>query len=581
MTTSKNVHQQFADYFPSEEAKPFFYLLSKKLEEGHICIDLKNINKEDLDGLYKLPTSAFSAHPLISSGPEKKPLILHHNRLYFQRYFNYETIILNWINESIAREGQQFDNNYEHLKKQIDFIKNLFSTNTHGETDWQLVAAISAVLNNFTIITGGPGTGKTTTVAKILSILYQISPELKVALAAPTGKAAARMDESLKATASKEDKFIQSKFETIQPFTIHRLLSWKKDSIYFRHNGNNPLNYDVVIVDESSMIDVALFAKLLDAIGPKTKLILLGDKNQLTSVEAGSLFGDLCQAQKRLNIFSEKRASIINSIIENENQKVTHIDNSNHPLFEHVIELQKSYRFSDNKGIGKFSKAIIKNDQKNIEDFFKNKDDQIIIDTQYSSKIFNEFIYGYKEYIKEEDVKIAFKKLNQLKVLVAVREGEQGLYTINAAIEKYLADNKLIKCDQEFYENRPVMVTSNNYDLNLFNGDIGIVRRDKNKIIKIWFESNGEIQGFSPFLISKVETVFAMTVHKSQGSEFNRILIVLPKKEEVKILTRELLYTAISRAKEEVIIQATENTIMKTAEAIVQRGSGIQNRFKQ
>ncbi len=308
MTTSKNVHQQFAEYFPSEEVKPFFYLLSKKLEEGHICIDLENINKEDLDGLYKLPNSSFSTNPLVSSGTKKKPLILHQNRLYFQRYFNYETIILNWINESIAREQQQFENNFEHLKKQIEFIQNLFPTNIQSETDWQLVAAISAVLNNFTIITGGPGTGKTTTVAKILSILYQINPDLKVALAAPTGKAAARMDESLKAAASKEDKIVQSKFENIQPFTIHRLLGWKKNSIYFRQDANNPLNYDVVIVDESSMIDVALFAKLLDAIGPKTKLILLGDKNQLTSVEAGSLFGDLCQAQKQLNIFSKKKS---------------------------------------------------------------------------------------------------------------------------------------------------------------------------------------------------------------------------------------------------------------------------------
>ncbi|MEO9209631.1 MAG: exodeoxyribonuclease V subunit alpha, partial [Ginsengibacter sp.] len=441
----------------------------------------------------------------------------------------------------------------------------------------------SAVLNNFTIITGGPGTGKTTTVAKILSILFQINPDLKVALAAPTGKAASRMDESLKIAAEKENEIIQTKFQTLQPFTIHRLLGWQKNSIYFKHNSDNTLNYDVVIVDEASMIDVALFAKLLSAIGAKTKLIVLGDKNQLTSVEAGSLFGDLCQAQISLNIFSEERVTLINSFIENKSQQIPDaaISISPHPLFQHVIELQKSYRFSDDKGIGKFSKAVIKNDEESIKEFFKNTDEQILIDTKYSASIFQKFIDAYKEYIEEKDLSKAFKKLNQLKVLVAVREGEQGLYAINKEIERYLIERKYIKYDQEFYENRPVMVTSNNYELNLFNGDIGIIRRDENGIIKIWFENNGQIQGISPFLISKVETVFAMTVHKSQGSEFNKILIVLPKNENIKILTRELLYTAISRAKERVIIQGSEATILQTSKEIVKRGSGIIARFNQ
>jgi exodeoxyribonuclease V alpha subunit len=587
MKITNNVHQQFAEYFPSESARPYLYLLSKRLSEGHICIDVENIEEDDFDNLYSVPRKSIQDNSMVSSGEKKKPLILNKNLLYLQRYFNYETIILNWIQQSAQTEEEQFQTNSEQLKTNRDFITNLFqnqqSTESNNSTNWQLVAALSAVLNNFTIITGGPGTGKTTTVAKILSILFQINPDLKVALAAPTGKAASRMDESLKIAAEKENEIIQTKFQTLQPFTIHRLLGWQKNSIYFKHNSDNTLNYDVVIVDEASMIDVALFAKLLSAIGAKTKLIVLGDKNQLTSVEAGSLFGDLCQAQISLNIFSEERVTLINSFIENKSQQIpnTTISTSQHPLFQHVIELQKSYRFSDGKGIGKFSKAVIKNDEESIKEFFKNTDEQILIDTKYSASIFQKFIDAYKEYIEEKDLSKAFKKLNQLKVLVAVREGEQGLYAINKEIERYLIERKYIKYDQEFYENRPVMVTSNNYELNLFNGDIGIIRRDENGIIKIWFENNGQIQGISPFLISKVETVFAMTVHKSQGSEFNKILIVLPKNENIKILTRELLYTAISRAKERVIIQGSEATILQTSKEIVKRGSGIIARFNQ
>jgi exodeoxyribonuclease V alpha subunit len=591
MKVLNDVHQQFAEYFPSENLKPYLYLLSKKLNEGHICIEVDKIDKEELSSIgYDniINKKKLQKEPLVSVGEEVKPVVLFKDRLYLQRYFNYETIILDRIKNVIENEQLKLEEKKLKLRQHAGFIKDLFTNaakdgNEKGEAvNWPLVAALTAVLNNFTIITGAPGTGKTTTVAKILTILYHISPELKVALAAPTGKAAARMAESLKNASLNTDEFVKSKFLALEPYTIHRLLGPIKNSPYFKHNKENTLYYDVVIVDESSMIDVALFAKLLDALGPGTKLILLGDKDQLASVEAGSLLGDLCLAQKKLNSFSKARAKFIDGIIADASGQISknHLDTSAHPLFEHVIELKRSHRFSDDKGIGKFSKAIIQNDEPAIRDFFSNIDEQVTIDTAWSEKILEEFIAGYEAFITEKDVAAALQKLNQLRVLCVVREGRHGLYEINKKIEKYLQKNKLIRLTGEFYEHRPIMLTSNNYELQLFNGDIGIIRPGGKGDMKAWFETGkGEVKSISTGYISQAETVYAITVHKSQGSEFAKVLVSLPQNENIAILTRELLYTALTRAKDKVIVQGSESIILQAAKAFVKRGSGIIERF--
>ncbi len=591
MKVFNNVHQQFAEYFPSETLRPYLYLLSKKMSEGHICIDLNEIEESDLDNLYLFRKKIFQYEKLVSDGSQTEPFILFNNRLYLHRYFKYETIIADSIHRFIKNEKEQRELNERLLKEHTSFIKELFLTETKSgsetQINWQLVAGISASLNQFTIITGGPGTGKTTTVAKILAILYSINPALKVALAAPTGKAAARMGESLKNATSNAQinmsEEIKNGFETIVPSTIHRLLGYQPQSIYFKHDENNPVNYDVVIIDESSMIDVALFAKLFLALGPDTKVILLGDKDQLASVEAGSLFGDLCEAQEKLNLFTPKRMEFINSFIDDKTQQLSasFATKSPHPLAGHIIELQKSHRFSDDKGIGKFSKAIIQNKPEVIKEYFKNEDVQVEIDSIYSEKIFNDFIKGYKAFIEEKDILESLKKLNNLKVLCVIREGEQGLYAINKKIEQYLIKQNLIRITGDFYQNRPVMITSNNYELNLFNGDIGIVREDENKELKVWFEDKGNLVSFSPSYISNAETVFAMTIHKSQGSEFEKVMVILPDMENVPLLTRELLYTAVTRAKNQVIVQGEEAAILKAADSFVKRGSGIIQRFIQ
>src|SRR5690606_23125476 len=207
-----------------------------------------------------------TTHPYRS----RQPFVLHNSRLYFERYFAYETLLLERLREFILVEKALEAGRFRALRKESDFIRKLFlqsqSDESNKQTNWQLAAAVTAVINNFTIITGGPGTGKTTTVAKILSILFKITPDLRVALAAPTGKAAARMAESLKATSVNFDSEIVNKIQALEPSTLHRLLKSVKDTPHFKHNRKNPLNFNVVIIDESSMIGVALFAKLLDAI---------------------------------------------------------------------------------------------------------------------------------------------------------------------------------------------------------------------------------------------------------------------------------------------------------------------------
>jgi len=596
MTTNNDIHQQFAAFFPGGTLQPVAYLLSRHLSGGHICIDLEEWDAQppNLPAPYHWPENLVErlrSEAMVSAdGQNKQPFVLHKNRLYLQRYFHYETMILNRIKNFVLDEKALERNRTAALMQQKDFINSLFpkgSKNADGldTIDWQHAAAISAVLNNFTIITGGPGTGKTTTVAKILSVLYKLDPQMKVGLAAPTGKAAARMAESLKAAASQIDPLIAASLTAQEPSTIHRLLKAQANSPHFKHHQNNPLDYDVVIIDESSMIGVALFAKLLDAIAPKTRLIMLGDKDQLASVEAGSLFGDLCQSQQALNIFSKERTALINNLngILPATYQSTIDDLSIHPLFEHIVELKTSHRFKLDGGIGRFSKSIINNSVPDLQEMLlPNADPEVCVDTEFNNSVFEKFISGYEAFITEKDIKLALKKLNKLRVLCAIREGAQGLYATNRKIEKYLSDKGLITLKGEFYNNRPIIITSNNYALGLFNGDVGIIRPDHKGGLKAWFENSaGELRQIFPGLISNVETVFAMTIHKSQGSEFDQVLMVLPASGNIAMMTRELLYTGVTRAKSKIFVQATTDVIFSTAAARVQRASGIAQRFLQ
>jgi exodeoxyribonuclease V alpha subunit len=613
MFTNNDVHQQFAGYFAEPDLKPYAYLLSRKLSEGHICLDLRR-PIEEFDNMPDycrgLPTGdgPLRSLPLVArNGDDNQPFVLHDNRLYIQRYFRYETSFLRNIMGLLVAEERVLAERLGLIDTHAALIGRLLSPSPAGPVvptepgdltevlpdagvvasvdlvDWQLAAVITGILNNFTLITGGPGTGKTTTVAKILAVLYTLDPSLRVALAAPTGKAAARMAESLRNTKIPLETAITAKFQALAPSTLHRLLKPIMGTPYFRYNGDNPLPFDVVIADECSMIDIAMFAKLLDAIGPDTRLILLGDKDQLASVEAGSLFGDICQAQPHLNYFSAQRVQLINSFIADPRRRIPDdriSDDDPHPIFQHMVELRQSHRFSAANDIGKFSRALLAGGLGELIQIGATPDGQVLIDPAYSGEYFERFIAGYAAFIGERDIREALHKFNALRVLCAVREGEQGLYALNRTIERILHDKRLINAGSEFYENRPMILTRNYYEHGLFNGDVGIVRADEKGTLMIWFEdSAGELRAVLPSYLSQAETVFAMTIHKSQGSEFDEVLVVLPASADARILTRELLYTAVTRARRRVCIQGTPDVILAAASCHVERASGIASRF--
>jgi exodeoxyribonuclease V alpha subunit len=594
MMNNLDVHFQFASFFPEPRLRPYAYLLSKKMQEGHICIHEADVQAQLKDTPFEeaeLKTPLSSLSKFVASGENQiLPFVVYNQRLYLQRYFNYETQILNRIKGFIAAEDSCQQERLQALKTQQGILEkfqadySLDALPDEEKVDWQMVAVVQSVLHYFSIVTGGPGTGKTTTVAKILSVLLHLDPACKIALCAPTGKAAMRMAESLKNTNLPVDDSIKTVLKNLSPNTIHRLLRYVPESINFKHNRDNPLPYDVLVVDEASMLDVALFAKLMEAVGPNTRIILLGDKNQLASVEAGSLFGDLCRAQDSNLLFSDISIQSINSFIPDKERqlKPRHIGESDHPLFAHVVELQKSHRFSSSSGIGKLSRAIIQNDEVALKEFIETPYAGIGLIDQKDQNGFEAFIAGYADYIKEPDVAKALDKFNQLRVLCAVREGVQGLYSLNKAIETYLSKKNLINPNNDYYENRPIIITKNYPDLKLFNGDVGIVRKDDAGNMRAWFEdSEKNIRSVMPGYIAHAETVFAMTIHKSQGSEYPKVLVVLPEASGTQLLTRELLYTAVTRAKESLVLQCSAAVMRSTCAQGVSRTSGIVERLKE
>lgn len=586
-----DVNWQFARAFPEPRLHPHLRLLAKKLQEGHICIDATPTKTEEdiSSGIHYLPEKDLSElKPWIGNANTVSPFILHRHRLYLHRYFHYETSLLSNIQRLLAAEKIYRSDYLNQLQQQTGLMKDLSATHTvdglppHLAADWQLAAALMAAIQHLTIITGGPGTGKTTTVAKIIWLLLSIQPGLRIALAAPTGKAATRMAESLQSTTLPLPGAVKSILEQLKPSTLHRLLGYKQDSIYFRYNEEQPLPYDLVIVDECSMIDVAIFAKLLSAIGPNTRLLLLGDKNQLASVEAGSMFGDLCNQTEAINNFTDTTRTLLNDCIPDAKRKIPTSTPNTHPLAEHIIELQFSHRFNINSGIGRFSHAVLHNQTDILESFLNQSPNaEVQVVTPPHETALEQFLNGYKDYILADDISEALRLFQQQRILCATRDGKGGLYDSNQVAEAWLKKQQLLRPDNGFYENRPILITRNNQQLNLINGDIGIVRTINGQK-KVWFDAgNGQVRGVSIHYIQNAETVFAMTIHKSQGSEYNRVLVRLPDNTHLPLLTRELLYTAVTRAKQQAIILSTREVLKAATAASVSRASGINARMDE
>lgn len=589
-----DVNLAFTHWIEDPALKPFVWLLMKRLQEGHVCVDPRVITIENTSELFEnTPDPAVLELPsrYVGSANELKPFIYAGGKLYLQRYYQYETQILSAVTRLLEASKQHRAEREAALLHHIDFIRSLSApvppeaTTETEKYDWQLVAALLGSLHSIQFITGGPGTGKTTTVAKLLAILFEIQPNLRVSLAAPTGKAAMRMAESLKNTRLELTPATREIFQSLQPSTIHRLLGSQRNSLYFKHDASHPLPVDVLIVDEASMIDMPLFAKLLNAIPSEARVIFLGDRHQLASVEAGSLLGDFCESIPYSNGIPPERIPWLNQFIVDAGSQLpdTIAQSDTHPLLGHIVELQLSRRFQSGGGIGQLSRTVITGRTEQLDTFLPpNRDTVVQIDTSYQTETIERWVDGYAAVIAEPDIREALRKMNQFRVLVAVREGPQGLYALNQRIEQRLMARGLIRRSSGFYAHQPIMITRNSPELDLYNGDTGLLRVDTDGKLRAYFEdSNGSIRSVIPGYLQAVETVYAMTIHKSQGSEYDEVLVVLPDQENLPLLTRELLYTAITRAKKHVTIQASESVLRYSIQQQVNRSSGLPQRIQQ
>jgi exodeoxyribonuclease V alpha subunit len=577
-------------------------LVSSYTRQGHICLDLREMGGKRLGSdsdSFKCPTvtewcGKLHESRVVGHPGEFKPLILdHESRLYLYRYWEYQQKLAEAIKSRIG--GPPAEVRADALKDQLE---RLFPSAARGEVDWQKVAAFAAAWQTFCVISGGPGTGKTTTVARILALLLEqaSSDKLRIALTAPTGKAAARLQEAIK-NAKEQMQCPESVRQAIPETasTIHRLLGAIQGSPYFRHNADNPLPVDVVVVDEASMVDLALMSKLLQAIPLQARVILLGDKDQLASVEAGAVLGDICETGEKA-FLSPDFARALQDLCGCKLDPQLLSEDPSKKSKDCIIQLQKSYRFADESGIGLLSQAVRNGDAEAAMAVIKNGTYhgvswcEILAGSALKKATRDHLARGFAAYFHAVErlrlypdaassttMQEIFDCFAHFRVLCAVREGFSGVAALNSLVEDIFEEQHHLKKGEKWYVGRPVLIRKNDYNLRLFNGDVGIFLPDifSGTGSRVFFPSGeGKFRSFHPLRLPEHETVYAITVHKSQGSEFTNVMFVLPDRD-APVLTRELIYTAITRAKEKVSLWGPERIFQTAVSRSTRRMSGL------
>jgi exodeoxyribonuclease V alpha subunit len=499
---------------------------------GHVCVDLNTIRDTatvDVEEPVDLSALAWPedwvarvrSSPLVGG-----PLQLEGSVLYLDRYWREERQVADDLRALMEAAPVAADDGR--------LAEGLARMGGDGR---QRLAAETAVKRRFAVVAGGPGTGKTTTVAHILALLYEQGGDPLVALAAPTGKAAARLVEAVHEEARRLsiDEQVRERLLALDAFTLHRLLGWRPDShSRFRHNRGNRLPYDVVIVDETSMVSLSLMARLIEAVRPDARLILVGDPGQLTSIEAGAVLGDIVGPTGP------------------------------------IVVLERVHRFGG--AIANVAEAIRKGDGDAVIDALGGvtwvDDPEILRDRVVTTSA------AVLDAAKAGDGARAIEALGAFRVLCAHRRGPYGVATWTARIEDWIGN----EAGGEWYVGRPLLVTENDYGLRLYNGDTGVVVASGAGRVSAAFERHGDVVEFSPTRLAAVDTVYAMTVHKSQGSQFDTAAVLLPEPTS-PILTRELLYTAVTRAREELILVGSEESVRAAVERPVARASGLRDRL--
>ncbi|WP_034946771.1 exodeoxyribonuclease V subunit alpha [Erwinia oleae] len=592
----RSLDVQFAQMVASE-AQPALMLaaacVSAEAGEGHVCLPLASFTEEALfEGRHpELARQLWQAadtpdwqtllasEAAVGDGSTATPLVLHQQRLYLHRMWQAEghvaRFILRQTPQDIFDETRLRTALDRHFGQQPD--------------DWQKIAAAVALTRQVSVISGGPGTGKTTTVARLLATLLELSGgTLRVRLAAPTGKAAARLTESLgKALAqlaiSEEEK---QRFPA-EATTLHRLLGAMPGSQRMRYHAGNPLHLDVLVVDEASMVDLPMMANLIAALPQQAKVIFLGDRDQLASVEAGAVLGDICRCAE--SGYSLARAA---QLVRLTGCDIDGVDNASAPqVRDSICLLRKSYRFDASSGIGQLALAVNAGDTRRVEKVFTAGFPDLerfpLRNREEYQHLLHACVEGYRHYLERlasgASAREVIDAFGRFQLLCALREGPFGVSGLNERIEASLGQKGLIRrppgASSKWYVGRPIMIARNDSALGLFNGDVGIAMNDDEGVLKVFFPlSDGTLRAVQPSRLPPYDTAFAMTVHKSQGSEFNHTLLVLPN-PFTPILTRELVYTAITRARNRLTLYADSGVLHEAVKLRTRRRSGLVERL--
>lgn len=568
-------------------------VLSRDAGEGHVCLPISRLRtdeflsgktnelREQLLAQAGVPddwSALLLASEAVSDGERPTPIVLCGDRLYLNRMWRNELTVARFFNEA----NQVVDVDEALLAQTLDA---LFPAS--DEIDWQKVAAAVALTRRISVISGGPGTGKTTTVARLLAALIQTTrqPRCRIRLAAPTGKAAARLTESLGEALRRLPLTDEQKaLLPTEASTLHRLLGAQPGSQRMRYHAGNPLHLDVLVVDEASMIDLPMMARLIDALPEHGRVIFLGDRDQLASVEAGAVLGDIC-AWVNAGYTAGRAAQL---------ERLT-----GHPvpagesdvagaLRDSLCLLQKSYRFGSHSGIGSLARAVNNGDRHGVRATLRQAFEDIVLHplstTEEYEAMLEQSQAGYGRYLQllreraEPEALIA--AFGEFQLLCALRDGPYGVSGVNEQLEQMLNRRRAITLPRHsrWYEGRPVMISRNDSALGLFNGDIGIAL-ERGEGLRVWFPMpDGSIKSVQPSRLPEHDTAWAMTVHKSQGSEFDHAALILPAKI-VPLVTRELVYTAITRAKQRLSIYADEQVLTQSIVARTERRSGLADIF--
>jgi len=586
-----DIDRHTASYLASIDGydSPLFFLvvmlLSRCIEKGDVCLSLERIAGRNLSWLsVEDPDNAKLYEDLTIPGVEqlvscikkssaagdegdRLPVILAGNRLYFHRYMVCEDELAAMVSSMCADTDD-----LPAEDKLAPLFSKYFAAADRGP-DMQAASAAVSLRKRFSVISGGPGTGKTSTVVKILALITESRRlsglDTKVALTAPTGKAAAKL--ALSANAWQAD----AGMPPAESFTIHRLLGYSWNS-GFRHNRDNPVDYDVVVADECSMADLQLMHSFLSALKPGSRLILLGDRDQLASVEGGAVFGDICGGGT--TGYSSGMAAWCSMLT---GVPFTAGKVKGPAIRDSLTFLTRNWRFGEESGIGLLAAAVNSGSGDEVMRILLSgefSDLEFIPSPEYSvvSRVIER---AADRYITSHDS--PFRSVSGFTgsfcILTATRKGNAGMEKMNHTAERVLAQKEVIDPSVTFYEGRPVMVTGNDYPLRLFNGDIGIVDSSPSGEVAVFTASDGTARSISCSRLPVHETAFAMTVHKSQGSEFDEVLLVLPDVWS-PVMSRELLYTAVTRGRKKVTIAGDEAVIRKMAGTGLERMSGLKQK---